>query len=298
MNSLYNWLHRAKPMAGWSAALLALAFVVSTASAQPPFPVQPNEVLSYQFQPGVDSVSSEGGIIDYSGNNYNGTALSLGLTTMKILPGNPAAPTQSYAMAMAGDDYFPGTGIWVEATTNQLGITNHDFTIMAWVNRNNLHFDYTDQFVVGNAGQETLAGASPNGGHDLQCGFRYNAASASTFDTYFGFWGDDSYVANTPPDQFIGPKSNPTATPWHHFAWRYTLSSGDQDIFLDGVLVNSDPGHAPFWGSSNLLIGRAAPGNGIASSLNGAFGGLIEHPRVFNAAVSNANIAAAAKYQY
>ena len=189
------------------------------------------------------------------------------------------------------------TGIWVSATTDQLGITNHDFTVMAWVQKNNLHFDYTDQFVIGNAGQETLAGSAPNPGHDLQCGFRYNAAGANTFDTYFGFYGDDSYAADVPADQFIGPASSPTTTPWHHMTWRYTLSSGDQDIFVDGVLVNSDPGHSPLFGSSNLLIGRTAPGNGIAGSIQGAFAGLIEHPRVFNVALTDAQIASAAKYQ-
>src|SRR3989442_10152743 len=112
MNSVYDGLRRAKPLIGWSASLLVLLFVVSTITAQPPFPVQANEVLTYQFQPGVDSVSVEGGLIDYSGNGYHGTALCLGIPTMKILPGNPAAPVPSYAMAMAGDDYFPGTGIW------------------------------------------------------------------------------------------------------------------------------------------------------------------------------------------
>jgi hypothetical protein len=78
-------------------------------------------------------------------------------------------------------------------------------------------------------------------------------------------------------------------------AWRYNIATQTQDIFVDGVNVNSSPNHAPFNHNEPFLIGRADPGLGLD---NAAFGGFIEYPRVFNLALTDAQIASAAKYEF
>jgi len=268
MNSAYVWLRRAKTLIGWGAALLMLAVVVSTAAAQP------KEVLVYQFDPAVDSTTIESGIIDHSGNTYNGTCSSLYAYpgAMKILPGHLS---NTFALATAGLDDFPGTCVWTGATTAQLGLTptataNGSFTIMAWVNRASLRHE--DNMVFGTTGARDV-------GFAMHLGFR-------NWDTYFGLWGNDSQ-ANLMP--------TPLAGAWHHMAWRLDATAGNQDIFIDGVMVNSDPGHHAFREADQVfLIGAAFPG---ANGDNGAFAGLIEYPRVFNVVLRNDQVAAAAKDQ-
>jgi hypothetical protein len=263
MNFAYGSLRRAKPLLGWSAALLVLAAVVSTAAAQP------KEVLVYQFDPSTDNLAAEGGILDRSGNGYNGTALSLGAPSMKFASGHLS---NTFAVAMAGDDYFPGTGIWTGVSTTTVGIYQGAFTVMAWVNVNNLHTNVIgDQMVFGSVGQETL-------NNTLHLGFRNR-------NTYMGFWGNDSNAAGAP---------QPFANVWHHMAWRYDPGTKNQDIFIDGKLANSDPNHAPFDGRQTLLLGRTFP---TLNGDQGAFSGMIEYPRVFNVALRNDQIAAAAQDQ-
>jgi hypothetical protein len=256
MNSAYVWRLGVKAVMAWSTALLLLAVMVSTASADP------TEVLVYQFDPASDSLSIAGGITDRSGNNYNGTAISFfgQPNSMKIVPGHLSS---TFAVQMAGDDGFPGTGIWTGITAKTAGIWNGPFTVMAWTNRNNLHAG--DQMVFGTTGVETVGSA-------LHLGFR-------NFDTYMGFWGNDSHVSAAP---------TPVANAWHHVAWRYDPATKNQDIFIDGVLANSDGGHGPFNHNQPLLIGRTV-------SNNGAFAGLLEYPRVFNVALSDGQINNASK---
>ena len=78
-------------MIGGSAALLVLAVMVSTAAAQ-----LPPEILVYKFDPNTDNLNIEGGILDHSGNGYNGTSLSfLGLPPREtvFVPGHTAGTT-------------------------------------------------------------------------------------------------------------------------------------------------------------------------------------------------------------
>src|SRR5215472_8172966 len=98
---------------------------------------------------------------------------------------------------------------------------NGSFTVMAWVNRVDLHTG--DQMVFGTTGIETVGSA-------LHIGFR-------GFNTYMGFWGNDSQAVGVP---------TPTAATWHHMAWRYDATKNTQDILLDGVLANSEGNHGPF----------------------------------------------------
>jgi hypothetical protein len=275
MNSVVNALRRAKRVIGWSAPLLMLAAVVSTA------PAQPKEVLVYNFDPtgtilggSADSTSSEDGIIDRSGSGYNGTCMSLYAApgAMKFLPGHGSgAPvsggTTGVALATAGLDEFPFTGIYTGATTVQLGMDG-SFTVMAWVNRSNLRHE--DNMVFGSTITRDVDWA-------MHLGFR-------NWGTYFGFWSNDSSLDLEP---------TPLAGAWHHMAWRYDATKQNQDILIDGKLMNSDPNHPAFnAGDQAFLIGNASPG---PSGNLQAFGGLIEYPRVFNVVLRDDQVAAAAK---
>jgi hypothetical protein len=267
MNSAYAWIGRAKSSIGWGVALLILGVVVSTAAAQP------KEVLVYQFDPSTDSTTKENGITDRSGNGYNGTCSTYFTYpgAMKIVPGHLST---TFALATAGLDDFPTSTLWTGASTTQLGInqtatTDGSFTMMAWVYRNNLR--HGDQMVFGTTGDRDT-------GYALHLGFR-------NYDIHFGTWTGDSDAVMMP---------TPPAGAWHHMAWRYTASTQTQDIILDGVVANTAT-NPPFEaGVQIFLIGGAFPGiNGD----NGAFAGLIEYPRVFNVALRNDKVAAAAKDQ-
>jgi hypothetical protein len=261
MNSAYDALRRARTLIGWGAALLMLVAVVSTAAAQP------KEVLVYQFDPSVDSTTTEGGIIDHSGNGYNGTCTSFYAYpgAMKIMPGHLS---NTFALATVGLDEFPLTCIWTGATSLQLGLDG-SLTCMAWVNRSNLN--HHDNMVFGTTGARDV-------GFAMHLGFR-------NWDTYFGFWGNDSMATLQP---------TPLAGKWHHMAWRYDATKQNQDIFIDGVLANSDPNHGPFNAAEQVfVVGTTYPGESGARS----FAGLIEYPRVFNVALRDDQIAAAAKDQ-
>jgi hypothetical protein len=265
MSFASDWLRRGKRLIGWGAALLVLGVVVSTAAAQP------KEVLVYQFDPATDSTTKEGGINDRSGNGYNGTCTTFFTYpgAMKIVPGHLSG---TFALATAGLDDYPTSSLWTGATTGQLGInpsamTDGSFTMMAWVNRSNLR--HGDQMVFGTTGFRDT-------GYALHLGFR-------NYDTHFGTWTGDS-------DAIMMP--TPAANAWHHMVWRYTASTKTQDIILDGVLANTAT-NPPFEAADQIfLIGAAFP---IGD--NGAFAGLIEYPRVFNVALRDDQVAAAAKDQ-
>jgi hypothetical protein len=71
-------------------------------------------------------------------------------------------------------------------------------------------------------------------------------------------------------------------------AYRYDFSLLQQDIYVDGVNVSSASNAQPYGQVQTLIIGRTVPNSG-------AFSGLLEYPRVFNVALTDSQIAAAAK---
>jgi hypothetical protein len=217
------------------AALLVLTSAVSIAAAQP------KPTLEYVFSSSTN-LAQAGGITDGSGNMYNGKEFS-SATEASIGPGHL---TSTFAIYFLGneDTTTGGTGIDTSVDTKTVGIDGGPFTVMAWINR---HSSKNDNMVFGTMN---------NGAPDLHLGFRKAQVQC-------GFWNNDS-----------GAYAAVGIYEWHHWAIRYDGAS-KQDIFIDGVMINSDPGHAPYAGSGvNLTIGHTF-GNG------GAFCGAIEHPRVF-----------------
>ena len=239
-------LRKARRLLGELAALAVLASVVSFAAAQP------KPTLEYKFDAGKDSLSKAGGIIDYSGNKYNGTELSGGVSTSFV---NGHLGTKNAIMFLGDDDPNssmgePGTGTGIDAgiDTGTLGMDNQSWTVMAWINRTCFKED------------NMVFGSGAGSGSYLHLGFRRGLA-------YFGTWNGDSsaYVGN-----IIGVYE------WHHFAMRY--NGTNHAIFIDGAKILDEPGAVfPGYGT-DLIVG----GNfGYAGNGAGCFAGAIEHPRVF-----------------
>jgi hypothetical protein len=248
MNALYRRIRNAEGLIGSIAALVIVAGVAGTCSAQ----LQ----LKYTFEPNGTPADTVTMINDRSGNNNNGTSITASESTFVAGPsGNMNA---IHFDCDDNDDSTMGSGISTGVDTLTVGITGNDFTVMAWVNREILK---GDNMVFGTGSD------GPNTG-SLHIGFRGTSV-------YMGFWGNDS---NTP-----GIKRGE----WHHMAWRYTVASSTQDIFIDGVLKHSEGGHSPYAQARTLLVGRT-------SYNSGAFCGSISDARVYTVALADADIAAVA----
>jgi hypothetical protein len=242
-------LRIANTLLGFIAALVLVGGFVSAAPAQ----LQ----LKYTFEPGGSPADTPDSINDRSGKGNNGKSITSSETT--FVPGPAGNMNAVHLDCEDNDDSSKGSGISTGITTDVIGITQNDFTVAAWVNRD---IGKGDNMVFGTGSDDNTSGGS------LHLGFR-------GLDVYMGFWGNDS---NTP-----GIKIHE----WHHMAWRYTLDSGNQDIFIDGVLKNSSPSHGGYSQARILLIGR--------TSYNaGAFCGSISDARVYNMALADADIAALA----
>jgi Concanavalin A-like lectin/glucanases superfamily len=243
-------LHRkAKSRINGLAALLLIAGFGGAAQAQ----LQ----LRYTFEPNGSPPDTVTLINDRSGNNNNGTSITASESAFVAGPsGNMNA---IHLDCDDFDDSTKGSGISTGVDTLTIGITDNDFTVMAWVNREILK---GDNMVFGTGSDDSTSDGS------LHLGFRGR-------DVYMGFWGNDSSTPGISKGE------------WHHMAWRYTQSSGNQDIFIDGVLKHSSPNHGPYGRARILLVGR--------TSYNaGAFCGSISDARVYNVALADADIAAVA----
>jgi hypothetical protein len=258
MNPVRDLLRTGKGLVPGIAALFVLAGVVSTAAAQPT--IQPGEVLTYSFGPD-DRYDVIKGVSDRSGHGYNGTSLSLDSESI-LVPGHKAG---TFGIASFGDDvggvhggviYWAGSGIFTHTDTHTVGIDTGPFTAMIWVNRGAFK------------GDNMLFGTTDVPA--LHMGFRGTS-------TYMGFWGNDAQGTGVP-----------SAGTWHHMAYRYDPGTQNMDIFIDGANVGTRSGANPYGQKQGLIIGRTIPNNG-------AFAGLIEYPRVFNIALTDSQIAAAAK---
>lgn len=241
---------KARSLIGKIAGLAVLAGTISIAVAAPPTPT-----LEYKFDSAKDKLGITGGIIDYSGNKYNGTELSLGTET-SFVPGHLSGTT---ALMLLGDDDPTsssaepgvGTGIDTGIDTGTVGMDNQSWTVMAWVNRTCFK------------GDNMVFGSGAGSSNFLHLGFRRGQA-------YFGTWNGDSaaYVGN-----IVGIYE------WHHLAMRYNSAAGTHSIFIDGASILNEPGAVfPGYGT-NLIVGGNFGNSGGEGC--GNFAGAIEHPRVF-----------------
>ncbi len=88
---------------------------------------------------------------------------------------------------------------------------------------------------------------------------------------YFGFWGNDTGGGT----QVITPGQ------WTHLAWRF--DSGEQAVFVNGVLDNATGGHAALGSNAVVALGRS---NGD----QGWFNGRMDEVAIFDRALSNAEV--------
>jgi hypothetical protein len=270
----------AKSLMRCMAGLVVLASVVSTATAQTPG-------LQYTFVQGVDNLNTPGGINDVSGHGHNGTVIDSNLA--QFIAG-PAGNMNAIHIDNDNEpDETAGSGINTGTTTDNpdLNIFNGPYTVMAWVN---LDDQGGDHMVFGTPPPNAVAG-SPSSG-SLHLGFRNH-------QVYYGWWGAgttrDSAYDNQGNSGYVGMTGE-----WHHVAWRFTGSAGPgyQDIFQDGVLYQRFLSKYYYGGAlagdgsvpnvpAILLIGRTVANNG-------AFSGSLSDVRVYNAALSDDDIAAIA----
>ncbi|MCP4693763.1 MAG: LamG domain-containing protein, partial [Desulfobacterales bacterium] len=124
---------------------------------------------------------------------------------------------------------FDGKDDYIELVdAPSLGLTNRDFTVEAWVNVRDAASD--EKAVLGVDQCKSNIG--------LHLVIRNNRP-------YMGFYGNDTKG-----------RTELAAGVWCHIAWRYSKTTGEQAIFVNGILDAASPNHAPFQGTGRVHIGR------------------------------------------
>lgn len=274
--------HNAKLLFASIAALVVLASVVSSASAQ--------LGLQYKFVQGVDDLTTPGGIHDLSGNGHHGTVINSGVAAFDVGPSGSMNAIHIYVANTP--DETDGSGINTNTLTNNpdLNIFNGPYTVMAWVNLDDFNGDH---MVFGTPPPNAPGANSPNTG-SLHLGFRNH-------QVYNGWWGAgttrDSAYDNQGNLGYVGDVGE-----WHHVAWRFTgaATAGYQDIFQDGLLYQRFRSRV-WYGGPLLDQGANPPANAPVSLLigrtvanNGAFSGALSDVRVYSTALDDATIASIA----
>ena len=216
----------------------------SPGAVPPPLPPGPG--------PGPDPIQAPAGMVGWWPGDGNADDIVSG--NHGTLQGDA-----TFAAGMVGQAFsLDGVGDWVELVgAEALSLTNSDFTVDAWVNLSNpRHIDP----VLG-----TLTGARNEGLH--------LAAAHGGQNPYMGFWFNDT-----------GAPTVISANTWYHLTWRYTKSTGEHAIFVNGTLDKSSTGHESFQGTGTVYIGRS-----VGSQ---PFTGLIDEVEIFNRALSEAEIRA------
>jgi hypothetical protein len=146
------------------------------------------------------------------------------------------------------DDYVPLT--WA----NALGLTEHSFTVAAWVKGD--VFGSDSYAVLGDEQKQTNRG--------LHLVVRNSKP-------YMGFYNNDL-------------EGNTTLSPgqWYHLVWRYDKDQQEQAIFVNGELDVAETGHTAFQGTGLVSIGRRVSDQ--------YFDGLIDEVVIFNRALSASEV--------
>jgi hypothetical protein len=164
-----------------------------------------------------------------------------------------ATPVGESALLLSGSDQFVSIG-----TVEALGLAGGDFTVEAWIKIQSPRLDGLDMSIVGGGTR------AKNGGLHL---------IVRNGRLHFGFYGND-----TPGNTLLVPGA------WYHVAFRFTAASGEQAIFLNGVLDAAGGGHAAFAGAGAAYIGQAFG--------TWFWNGLITEVRIWSEARSEAQIQA------
>lgn len=157
------------------------------------------------------------------------------------------------ALGFNGQDQYVTVG-----TAESLGLRGKDFTVEAWIKLQSNRPNGPDHTILG--------GATPSKNIGLHLVVRRGRL-------HFGFYGNDT------------PGSTPlVAGVWYHVAFRYNAASGEQALFVNGILDAAGAPHAPFAGTSAIFIGQAFSA--------GYFHGVIAEVRIWSEARSELEIQA------
>lgn len=192
------------------------------------------------------------------------------LTMYLPLDGNILDPTQTIQTAqitgnplsaqnckVGGCLEFDGIDDFLDVgkTTQELGVFDGDFTMMAWINGKGF---------VSSSNNSTMNAIFGTDSSIVSAGLHLGVKNKKP---YFGMFGNDTEGTTTL-----------NSNTWVHLAFRYKKSTLEQTIYVNGVLDKKSENHGPFIGINNVKIGRALGGN--------PFKGLIDEPRVYNTALS------------
>ena len=169
------------------------------------------------------------------------------------------------ALSTAFDFYDPGglefDGADDRVTTagTAINLANSSFTLSAWARR-----DSSGSYDI------ILGQGNQNNNNHLQFGFRDS--------NYFtcAFWGNDLDTSATYTDN-----------DWHHWACTYDASTNARTIYRDGVSVANGTASADFQGSGTLYIGEG-------NFTNSAFDGAVDDVRIYDQALTSAQVGALA----
>ena len=148
--------------------------------------------------------------------------------------------------------HFDGLDGYVNLVdANILGITNNTFTVESWIKV--INYDGSDETVFGGSDPEPL--------HFV----------IRDQKPHMGF-----YLNDLPGNTLIEIDT------WYHIAWRYQISNGEQAIFVNGQLDNSETGHSPYLHTDILKIGKA--------DVYPTFNGIIDDFRIWDYARTQTEI--------
>ncbi|MCT7952702.1 hypothetical protein NG798_23155 [Ancylothrix sp. C2] len=192
-------------------------------------------------------------ISDKEGTNTGTLTGTPNWTTVRDFPGSASRNVLQ----------FDGNSTYVTLTAaSNLKLNNSDFTVEAWVK--------ADELPPGDIrvsdGDRTILGMDDDRTNKkcLHLVIRNKKA-------YMGFFGND-----------LPGKAELQEGTWYQIVWRYSTSTKEQAIFINGKLDASITGHTSFEGTHNVNIGRW--------ERNHYFKGQIANVRIWNVALSNEQI--------
>lgn len=203
---------------------------------------QANTITHLRFEEQFSAGDGDGNpLADSSGNQLHGTCSGDGCPTTTTGKGQDALQ-------------FDGVDDQVElATGDELGFNSGDFTVAAWM-RVDAFNSFNEPLISGMTGEQNK---------NVHLVLRERKWLMS-------FWGNDTF----------GTQELEVAR-WYHVAFRYTVSTGQQAIYIDGQLDNQTVNHIP-----PEHVGKVYLGGSLGGNLDGA----VDDFRVYQRALNEAEI--------
>lgn len=187
---------------------------------------------------------------DSSGHGFHG-----------VLHGPTLCPDRFGNLNAAYD--FDGINDYITLVpSTALGLPNHDFTVLAWIKGRS--------FLVNN--DRTIVGNNTGVGNNSVLHIVVREFHPYMDFNYNGMAGYTQMVAEQ----------------WYHLAYRYTASSGEMAIFVNGILDRAETGHTAYIGSDTVFIGKWH--YGYHSTGSTFMDGVLDDIMIFTRALTQAEI--------